>query len=114
MRPFLKYPDKKTRFWAEQLLDGSRQMFSAWHLRDEMTNDGCQRSMSLTRDRFLEDGLGTGCAASQRYDNVCTMACDAIGCKSSESLTVGGNTYPCSTQYHAANPRLTRTLGQLG
>ncbi len=54
MRFLLKHPDKKTRAWAEQLLDRSRRLFSAWHRRDEMTEDGFVRSMNLQRDRFLE------------------------------------------------------------
>ena len=49
-----KHPDKKTRVWAEQLLDRSRRLFSAWHRRDEMTSDGFHRSMLTHRDRFLE------------------------------------------------------------
>ena len=31
MRFLLKHPDKKTKAWAEQLLDRSKKMFSAWH-----------------------------------------------------------------------------------
>ena len=49
-----KHPDKKTRAWAEQLLDRSRRLFSAWHRRDEMTAEGFHRSMLIHRDRFLE------------------------------------------------------------
>jgi transposase len=49
-----KHPDKKTRAWAEQLLDRSRRLFSAWHRRDEMTAEGFHRSMLTHRDRFLE------------------------------------------------------------
>ena len=47
-----KHPDKPTKDWAEQLLDRSRRLFSAWHRRDEMTADGFRRSMTLHRDRF--------------------------------------------------------------
>ncbi len=54
IRFLLKHPDKKTKSWAEQLLDRSRRMFSAWHRRDEMTSDGFHRSMVTHRDRFLE------------------------------------------------------------
>ena len=54
MRFLLKLPDKKTRVWAEQLLDRSRKMFSAWHRRDEMSPIGFERSMNHHRDRFLE------------------------------------------------------------
>ena len=54
MRFLLKHPDKETRDWAEQLLDRSRKLFSAWHNRDEMTETGLQRSMCLHRDRFLK------------------------------------------------------------
>ena len=49
-----KHPDKKTKAWAEQLLDRSRRLFSAWHRRDEMTEAGFHRSMMTHRDRFLE------------------------------------------------------------
>jgi transposase len=49
-----KHPDKQTKKWAEQLLDRSRRMFSAWHRRDEMTAEGFHRSMLTHRDRFLE------------------------------------------------------------
>jgi transposase len=49
-----KHPDKKTKAWAEQLLERSRRLFSAWHRRDEMTAEGFQRSMLTHRDRFLE------------------------------------------------------------
>ena len=49
-----KHPDKKTKTWAEQLLDRSRRMFSAWHRRDEMTAEGFHRSMLTHRDRFLD------------------------------------------------------------
>ena len=54
IRFLLKHPDKKTNAWAERLLDRSRRMFSAWHRRDAMTDDGFQRSMTTHRDRFLE------------------------------------------------------------
>ena len=54
MRFLLKHPDQETRQWAEQLLDRSRKLFSAWHHCDEMTETGFQRSMCLHRDRFLE------------------------------------------------------------
>jgi uncharacterized coiled-coil protein SlyX len=49
-----KHPHKKTKAWAEQLLDRSRRMFSAWHRRDEMTDAGFYSSMVTHRDRFLE------------------------------------------------------------
>ena len=49
-----KHPDKKTKAWAERLLDRSRRLFSAWHRRDEMTAEGFYRSMITHRDRFLE------------------------------------------------------------
>lgn len=54
IRFLLKHPDKKTKAWAEQLLDRSRRMFSAWHRRDQMTDAGFHRSMITHRDRFLE------------------------------------------------------------
>ncbi len=49
-----KHPDKKTKAWAEQILDRSRRLFSAWHRRDEMSAEGFHRSMITHRDRFLE------------------------------------------------------------
>lgn len=49
-----KHPDAKTKAWAEQLLERSRRLFSAWHRRDEMTAEGFHRSMLTHRDRFLE------------------------------------------------------------
>ena len=49
-----KHPDEKTKVWAEQLLDRSRRLFSAWHRRDDMTAEGFHRSMLTHRDRFLE------------------------------------------------------------
>ena len=54
IRFLLKHPDKKTQAWAERLLDRSRKMFSAWHRRDEMTEEGFHRSMITHRDRFLK------------------------------------------------------------
>lgn len=54
IRFLLKHPDKKTKAWAEQLQDRSRRMFSAWHRREEMTEEGLNRSMIIHRDRFLE------------------------------------------------------------
>jgi transposase len=49
-----KHPDKKTRAWAEALLERSRRLFSAWHRRNAMTAEGFHRSMLTHRDRFLE------------------------------------------------------------
>ena len=49
-----KHPDKRTKAWADRLLDRTRRMFSAWHRRDEMTADGFNRSMLTHRDRFLQ------------------------------------------------------------
>lgn len=49
-----KHPDKKTNLWAEQLVDRTRRLFSAWHRRDEMTEEGFRRSLLTHRDRFLE------------------------------------------------------------
>ena len=54
MRFLLKHPDKKTKAWAEALLDRAKKMFSAWHRREEMTEVGFHRSMLTHRDRFLE------------------------------------------------------------
>jgi hypothetical protein len=49
-----KHPDRKTKTWAQQLLDRSRRLFRAYHSRDEMTDDGYRRSMLIHRDRFLD------------------------------------------------------------
>ena len=54
IRFLVKHPDEPTKAWAEQLLDRSRRLFSAWHRRDEMTKEGFHRSMITHRDRFLE------------------------------------------------------------
>lgn len=53
IRFLLKHPDPATQEWAEQLLERSRRLFSAWHRRDEMTAEGLRRSMLTHRDRFL-------------------------------------------------------------
>jgi hypothetical protein len=52
-----KHPDKKTKAWADRLLDRSRKMFAAWHRRGEMTDEGFHRSMITHRDRFLKLAL---------------------------------------------------------
>jgi len=49
-----KHPDDETKAWAEQLLDRTRRLFSAWHRRDEMTAEGRHRSFTMHRDKFLE------------------------------------------------------------
>jgi hypothetical protein len=54
IRFLLKHPNKKTKAWAEDLLDRSRRLFTAWHRRDEMTQAGFHQSMLTHRDRFLE------------------------------------------------------------
>jgi transposase len=54
MRFLLQHPDEKTKVWAEQLLDRTRRLFSAWHTRDEMSADGFHRSMMTHQGRFLE------------------------------------------------------------
>jgi transposase len=48
-----KHPDEQTKRWAEKLLDRTRRMFSAWHRRDTMSDDGFHRSMITRRDHFL-------------------------------------------------------------
>ena len=53
VRFLLKHPDKKTKAWAEQLLDRTRRLFSAWHTRDWMTTAGLERSMTYHREEFL-------------------------------------------------------------
>jgi len=54
IRFLVKHPDKKTRDWAEQLLDRTRRLFSAWHTRDSMSAAGFERSAKYHRDAFLE------------------------------------------------------------
>jgi transposase len=54
IRFLAKHPDQETKAWAEQLLDRTRRLFSAWHRRDEMTAEGFRRSMLTHRDRFLD------------------------------------------------------------
>lgn len=49
-----QHPDEKTKAWAEQLLDRSRRLFSAWHRRAEMSAEGFHRARLTHRDRFLE------------------------------------------------------------
>jgi hypothetical protein len=48
-----KHPDEQARRWAEQLLDRTRRLFSAWHRREAMSDEGFHRSMITHRDRFL-------------------------------------------------------------
>lgn len=54
MRFLLKHPQQKTKTWAEQLLDRTRRLFSAWHRRGEMTQAGFEKSMNHHRDRFID------------------------------------------------------------
>lgn len=54
MRFLLKHPHRQTQLWAEELLDRTRRMFSAWHRREQMSEAGFHRSMLTHRDRFLE------------------------------------------------------------
>ena len=48
-----KHPNKKARRWASKVLDRTRQMFNAWHRRDEMSDEGRRRSFIMHRDKFL-------------------------------------------------------------
>lgn len=54
IRFLLKHPQQKTKAWAEQLLDRTRRLFSAWHRREEMTEAGFEKSMNHHRDRFID------------------------------------------------------------
>ena len=54
IRFLIEHPDRKTRVWAEQLLDRSRRLFSAWYRRDEMSETGLYRSLVTHRDRLLD------------------------------------------------------------
>ncbi len=54
IRFLMKHSDEATQAWAEQLLDRSRRLFSAWHSRDEMSDAGFHRSMITHRNRFLD------------------------------------------------------------
>lgn len=53
IRFLLKHPQRKTKAWAEALLDRTRRLFSAWHRRGEMTQAGFEQSMKHHRDRFI-------------------------------------------------------------
>lgn len=48
-----KHPNKKAKRWAGKLLDRTRRLFSAWHRRDEMSEEGRHRSFVMHRDKFL-------------------------------------------------------------
>ncbi|MBN1589942.1 MAG: IS66 family transposase [Pirellulales bacterium] len=48
-----KHPDNRVRIWSGELLDRSRRMFSAWHRRDKMSDEGRHRSLVMHRDKFL-------------------------------------------------------------
>ena len=50
IRFLIEHPDRKTRVWAEQLLDRSRRLFLAWYRRDEMSETGLYRSLVRCRD----------------------------------------------------------------
>jgi len=54
IRFLLKHPQQKTKAWADELLDRTRRLFSAWHRRGEMTQAGFEHSMHHHRDRFLD------------------------------------------------------------
>jgi hypothetical protein len=54
IRFLLKHPQQKTKAWAEQLLDRTRRLFSAWHRRLELTQAGFEQSMTFHRDRFID------------------------------------------------------------
>ncbi len=53
IRFLTKQPDRKTKAWADKLLDESRRLFSAYHRRDEMSAEGYHRSMTMHRNRFV-------------------------------------------------------------
>ena len=74
--PFLaeKHPDKRTKAWAEQLLDRSRKLFSAWHRRDEMSEEGFHLSMITHSEQQIRHCVidcrithGTRGEAGRRY-----------------------------------------------
>jgi len=78
-----KHPDEETRVWAEQLLDRTRRLFSAWHRRDEMSEEGYHRSMITHRDRFLEivrnpPGTKEAATLAARFQVVEYLAADAM------------------------------------
>ena len=54
IRFLMKHPAKKTRVWAEQLLNRTRRLFSAWHTRESMTESGRDRSLNYHRNEFLQ------------------------------------------------------------
>jgi transposase len=68
IRFLLKHPQQKTKAWAEQLLDRTRRLFSAWHRRLEMTEAGFEKSMNWHRDRFID--LIEQVPASQEAQNL--------------------------------------------
>jgi len=39
--------------WAEQIVEPTRRLFSAWHDCDKMAEEGFQPSLITHRDRFL-------------------------------------------------------------
>ena len=49
-----KHPNQKVKDWAGELLDRARRLFSAWHRRDDMSDEGRHRSFVMHRDKFLE------------------------------------------------------------
>ena len=52
-----KHPDAKTKAWAEQLLERSRRLFSAWHRRDEMTAIATCKKQNRNFFSFLYDSI---------------------------------------------------------
>jgi len=48
-----KHPNKRARAWGDRLLDRTKRLFSAWHRREEMSEEGRRRSFVMHRDKFL-------------------------------------------------------------
>ncbi len=49
-----KHPNDRVKAWSGELLDRARRMFSSWHRRDEMSDEGRHRSLVMHRDKFLD------------------------------------------------------------
>ena len=77
-----------------QLLDRSRKLFSAWHRREEMSDEGFHRSMITHRDRFLELVRNPPSAKEAR-----NLAARFAIVKYAESQTNATGTYDLSDDY---------------
>jgi hypothetical protein len=60
-----KHPRKKTKAWADDLLDRSRRLFSAWHRREPTNNHSEQQVRHCVIDRRITQGVRS--AVGERY-----------------------------------------------